>query len=82
MKYVYLSIILIAITGCSQAPKTVITSNGMEALQIRCGGSTNTWNTCYAKAKEICSSGFSVIDQEQFMLDLDLPIRILTFRCK
>lgn len=82
MKLIYLSIFLMALAGCSQTPKAVITSNGTEALQLRCGGSTNSWNTCYEKAKNNCPMGFTVIDQEQFMLDLDLPIRILTFRCK
>lgn len=28
-----------------------------------------------------CPSGFNVIEKEQYTIDLDLPVRALTFRC-
>ncbi|WP_216269008.1 hypothetical protein [Polynucleobacter sp. Nonnen-W13] len=68
--------------GCGLAPKSVVTADGKTALQIRCVGSANSWNTCYAKAKESCPAGFEIVDKEQFMADVDLPVRVLTYRCK
>lgn len=80
MKYLLL-LTYVFLFGCTVTPKTVVTADGKTAMQIRCGGGANSWNTCYLKAKEFCSSGFTIVDKEQFMADVDLPVRVLTYRC-
>jgi hypothetical protein len=79
----YLSLLSFAfLFGCILPPKSVVTADGRTALQLRCPGAGNSWNTCFSKAKESCPSGFEIIDKEQFMADVDLPVRLLTYRCK
>lgn len=74
--------ITILLTGCGLAPKNVIAVDGKTASQIRCPGYGNAWSTCFEKANEFCPGGFNVVDREQFMIDNDFPVRILTYRCK
>lgn len=75
---------LALLEGCAgfKAPKQVVAQDGKDALQISCPGIYAGWNQCYEIANKGCPSGFNIIEREQYTIDLDLPIRTLTFRCK
>ena len=81
MKYIYFALLLFVITGCTQTPKNVVAQDGKNALQTSCPGIYVSWSNCYEKANRACPSGFNIIEKEQYTIDLDLPVRALTFRC-
>ena len=81
MKKFILVILPTVLLGCVQAPKNVTAQDGKNALQTSCPGIYISWSSCYEKANKACPTGFNIIEKEQYSIDLDLPVRTLTFRC-
>jgi hypothetical protein len=73
---------LFTLSGCVSSPKQVTLSDGSQGLSVRCNGMGVDWSRCYETAKNSCPSGFDVKDREQYLIDNDLPIRVLHFKCK
>jgi len=72
----------IFILGCAITPKQATLSDGSQGFSVSCNGSAINWSRCYEAAKTVCPNGFDVKDREQYLLEYDLPIRILYFKCK
>ena len=56
---------LLALAACAEVtPEYFKGPNGRDAYVMRCSGLGRTWAKCYAKAGEICPSGYEVVGQQ------------------
>ena len=54
----------ILITGCASiSPVSISGPSGGQAYTMKCSGLGRTIEQCYAKAGELCPSGYSVVSQ-------------------
>jgi len=74
--------IVFLISCKTMTPKQTTLSDGSIGLTVGCSGIGGSWSTCYEKANKSCPSGFEIKEKEQYMIDNDLPIRNLMYRCK
>lgn len=82
LKRILLTICSTGVVGCVLPPKQVTLSDGSIGLSVRCNGRGLSWSNCYEVAKTSCPRGFDVKGREQYIVDQDIPIRVLSFKCK
>jgi len=57
-------LILLVLVGCASiTPHQVRGPSGRDAYTMSCSGMGRTLERCYAKAGEICPSGYSIVDR-------------------
>ena len=82
-KYLFLFIIFF-ISSCTSSQQLVLPS-GQKGFTVSCGGTANSWSSCYKKAGEICPIGYNILDQNsERVVILNAPgiNRTLIISCK
>jgi len=58
------AIFLTVLTACASiTPQSIRGPNGRQAFAMKCSGMGRTLEACYAKAGELCSSGYTIVDR-------------------
>jgi hypothetical protein len=84
MKNILLLLPLLVIMSCTTA-KEITMPSGAKGYAVNCGGTANTWSSCYVKASESCPMGYNVLDKnEERIRIVDSPgiNRTLMISCK
>lgn len=58
-------ILLLTLSACAEVtPEYFKGPNGRDAYVMRCSGLGRSWAKCYAKAGEVCPSGYEILSQQ------------------
>ena len=90
MKKLSLLFLIILLYGCANIePVEFVGPNGKPAYSMKCSGMGKTLDACYIKAGEICSKGYSIIDNRTDTKIIPVngsvlatPQRFLAIECK
>ena len=77
-------LILFVLTGCAQLQHgqiqpVIIKDAKQQIMFTSCGGAVEDWASCFNKASNACTNGYSVISKNE---DTRGVRRELTFQCK
>lgn len=76
-----LLVLSLFLSACTTANK-IATPDGGEGFAISCGGTANSWSSCYQKAGDSCgTAGYTIIDRTEGGT-LHTVSRSLIIRCK
>jgi hypothetical protein len=64
MKNILLLMPLLVIMSCTTA-KEITMPSGEKGFVVDCGGTANSWSSCYTKASDSCPSGYTVLDKNE-----------------
>jgi hypothetical protein len=56
--------ILILLVGCTSSNQIVL-PNGEIGFTVDCGGTANSWSSCYEEAGEVCPIGYEILEQNE-----------------
>tara|TARA_B110000967_G_scaffold196998_1_gene228226 strand:- start:472 stop:747 length:276 start_codon:yes stop_codon:yes gene_type:complete len=83
-KSFFLLIPLMAIMSCTTASEITMPS-GVKGFVVSCGGTANSWASCYKKASTSCPSGYNILEKdEERVIIVDSPgiNRTLVISCR
>lgn len=89
------TLITLALSGCAALERDVVTASFIgpsqqPAYMMTCSGGGRSLPKCYAKASELCPSGYSVVSQNTSSMAFtspqgkvsSIPLRELVIECK
>lgn len=89
------ALIALALAGCAALERDVVTGsfagpNQQPAYMMKCSGGGRSLPKCYAKAAQLCPSGYTVVSQNTSAMTItsqqgtvsSIPLRELVIECK